>query len=111
MNRSISRIKTYRGLHLPRASVLVFTCSLFLSAGSRAQNAAGSALDKMPANLETELALQALPPQLRSAATVYLLDPAKGYYVGRKGANGFICFIARTNWEWAEFRKDVFAPM
>ena len=68
-------------------------------------------LDKMPASLEKELALSALPPHLRATATVYLLDPAKGYSVVQKGSNGFICFVARTNWEWAEFRKDLFAPM
>jgi hypothetical protein len=65
----------------------------------------------MPADLETDLALSALPARLRTGATVYLLDPAKGYYVGRKGANGFICFVARMNWEWAEFRKDLITPM
>ena len=68
-------------------------------------------LDKMPADLETELALQALPVHLRAKATVYLLDPAKGYYVARAGTSGFVCFVARTNWEWAEFRKDLFGPM
>lgn len=68
-------------------------------------------LDKMPADLETALALSALPADLQAGATVYLLDPAKGYYVGRPGSNGFICFISRTEWEWAEFRKDLFAPI
>ena len=101
----------YRGLHLPWVILLILTCSLFLPYRTWAQNAADWKLDKMPANLETEFALSALPPQLRSAATVYLLDPEKGYYVARKGENGFICLIARTNWEWAEFRKDVFVPI
>jgi hypothetical protein len=68
-------------------------------------------LDKMPVDLETDLALRALPPHLRAAATVYLLDPAKGYYTAQKGSNGFICFVTRTDWEWGEFRKDIFAPM
>src|ERR1700739_5006082 len=84
---------------------------LFLSAPGRAQKSTKWELDKMPADLETELALRALPPNLRSAATVYLLDPAKGYYVARRGSNGFVCFITRTNWEWGEFRQDLFAPM
>jgi hypothetical protein len=65
----------------------------------------------MPADLETALALSALPPTARSAATVYLLDPAKGYYVARKGTNGFACLISRTEWEWGDFRNDLFAPM
>jgi hypothetical protein len=91
--------------------LLLCACCAFLSIRSSAQNQAAWQLDKMPADLETDLALRALPPQLRTAATVYLLDPAKGYYIGRKGSNGFICFIARTNWEWAEYRKDVFVPI
>jgi hypothetical protein len=51
--------------------------------------------------------LGALPPHLRNDATVYLLDPQKGYYVGRQGSNGYICLIARTEWEWNEFRNDL----
>ncbi|HWB24826.1 MAG TPA: hypothetical protein VG738_05070 [Chitinophagaceae bacterium] len=68
-------------------------------------------LEKMPADLETDFALSALPPQLRGGATVYLNDPEKGLYISRKGTNGFVCFIARTEWEWAEFRQDVAAPI
>jgi hypothetical protein len=64
-------------------------------------------LEKMPADLETDYALSALPPHLRAAATVYLLDPAKGYYIGKQGTNGFATFVCRTNWEWGEFRSDV----
>ena len=80
---------------------------LLINAQSFAQKPAGGQLEKMPANLETDYALSALPPQLRPGATVYLLDPAKGYYVARKGSNGFICFVMRTAWEWAEFRNDI----
>jgi hypothetical protein len=65
----------------------------------------------MPVDLETDYALSALPPHLRNDATVYLLDPQKGYYVARQGSNGYICFISRTEWEWAEFRNDLFAPI
>lgn len=61
--------------------------------------------------IETDFALSALPPHLRNAATVYLLNPAKGYYIARQGTNGFVCFIARTEWEWAEFRDDVATPI
>ena len=85
--------------------------SLFIVALSYVQKPAGSGLDKMPADLETDYALSALPPQLRPGATVYLLDPAKGYYVARKGSNGFICFVTRTAWEWAEFRNDIFTAI
>ncbi|HZY40153.1 MAG TPA: hypothetical protein VFE53_26050 [Mucilaginibacter sp.] len=80
---------------------------LFGVAQCFAQKPADTKLDKMPVALETDYALSSLPPQLRSGATVYLLDPAKGYYIARKGSNGFICFVMRTAWEWAEFRNDV----
>ncbi len=75
------------------------------------QTASDWKLEKMPADLETDFALSALPPQLRAAATVYLLDPDKGYYISRQGTNDFVCFIARTEWEWAEFRQDVATPI
>src|ERR1700761_7887185 len=84
---------------------------LFISVQSFAQTPATAPLDKMPVDLETDFALSSLPPQLRAGATVYLLDPAKGYYVGRKGSNGFICFVMRTAWEWAEFRNDIYTAI
>jgi len=99
------------GLMSPRIIFLLCTCSLFLLARSSAQQPEGWKLEKMPAGLETELALSALPPHLRAAATVYLLDPAKGYYIAQQGSNGFVCFIDRTDWEWGRFRKDIFAPI
>ena len=80
---------------------------LFISVQSFAQKPTGWQLDKMPHALETDFALSSLPPQLRPRATVYLLDPARGYYVARKGANGFICFVTRTEREWGEFRNDI----
>lgn len=79
---------------------------LFISIPGFAQKSADWELEKIPVNLETDFALSALPPQLRHDATVYLLDPKKGYYIAHKGSNGFICFVTRTEWEWAEFRKD-----
>ena len=68
-------------------------------------------LEKWPVDLETDFALSALPPHLRAEATVYLLDPQKGFYVSRKGTNGFICFISRTEWEWSEFKQDLATPI
>jgi len=80
---------------------------LFVTAQSFAQKPTDWKLEKMPVQLETDYALSALPPYLRANATVYLLDPDKGYYVGRKGSNGFVCFVSRTEWEWGEFRNDI----
>jgi hypothetical protein len=76
-----------------------------------AQETAGTQLEKMPAGLESDFARSALPPHLRMEATVYLLDPQKGFYVGHQGSNGFICFVSRTEWEWSEFRKDLATPI
>lgn len=68
-------------------------------------------LEKMPADLERDFALSALPPHLRDGATVYLLDPEKGYYIARKGTNGFCAFVDRTDWERCEFIQDNYAAI
>ena len=68
-------------------------------------------LEKMPESLETDFALSALPPHLRDGASIYLLDPKKGYYLSRKGSNGFICFVDRTEWDRKEFRNDIASPI
>ena len=109
MSHSTHPKKHAAGLLILLASVCF--CNLFLAAVSFAQKPEGTVLEKMPADLETAFALSALPAHLRSAATVYLLDPAKGFYIARKGSNGFICLISRTEWEWGKFRNDLFAPM
>jgi hypothetical protein len=94
-----------------RGGVLWILLILGATFQGMAQTAGDWKLEKMPVDLETDFALSALPPSLRDAATVYLLDPEKGYYVARQGSNGFICFIARTEWEWAEFRQDLATPI
>jgi len=66
--------------------------------------------EAMPKDLEVGLALSALPPYLRSEATVYVLDPAKGYVAQQKGTNDFTCFVERTDWVRADFRNDLFIP-
>ncbi len=63
----------------------------------------------MPAALETRFALSAAPPHLRENATVYLLDPARGYVLGRQGTNGASCLVVRSDWQFtAAFRDDIF---
>lgn len=92
-------------------SAIAFIVFILISTQSFAQGTANWRLEKMPADLETDYALSALPPHLRKDATVYLLDPEKGYYIGRQGSNGYICFIARTEWAWSEFRNDLCTPI
>jgi|SRR5579864_203589 len=67
-------------------------------------------LEKMPEALETQFALSAAPPSVRESATVYLLDPAKGYVLNRQGTKGVSCIVVRSDWQWADppFRDDIF---
>ena len=87
------------------ALMIVFPSSAF------ARQAQDWLLEKMPADLETDFALSALPSHLREHATVYLLDPKKGCYIARQGTNGFATFVNRTDWEWAEFVPDTYAAI
>ena len=53
---------------------------LLVGATCLAQGAGSNVkLERMPESLESRYAVSALPPHLRDGATVYLLDPAKGY--------------------------------
>ena len=104
MTSIIKTEKNYKG-------GLLFIVMLFTSLHNFAQGATDWQLEKMPVDLETDYALSSLPPHLRDHATVYLLDPQNGYYVGRQGSNGYICFASRTEWEWSEFRNDLCTPI
>lgn len=86
------------------AIVWIIVCSNI----SFAQQTKGWLLEKMPPDLEMDYALSALPPHLRDGATVYLLDPKKGYYIGRQGTNGFSTFVNRTEFECVEFVPDIY---
>lgn len=70
-------------------------------------------LEKMPEALESRFALSAAPPSLRESATVYLLNPAKGYMLSRQGTNGVSCIVVRSDWQWANppFRDDIYWPV
>jgi len=111
MDNSISLLKKRRKIFLLLVVLPVFSLSLILPVLGFCQKLMDSKLEKMPVDLERDYALSALPPHLRRGATVYLLDPAKGYYLAQKGTNGFICFITRTEWEWGEFRNDLTMPI
>lgn len=38
---------------------------------------------------------------------VYVLDPAKGYRLYQAGSNGQLCFVERTEWEYADYDHTV----
>src|SRR2546428_11628633 len=75
-------------------------------------------IEPLPRDLEIQLALSALPPHLRDNATVYVLNPDKGFEVARQGTNGFHALVARTgddtfrgNWPLKEYRDDILYPI
>ena len=89
----------------------VLSIFLIVPAVVRSATAAtGNSLDALPRELESKLALSALPPYLRADANVYVLDPAKGYELARQGTNGFTCFVERTDWVREDFRNDLLIP-
>jgi len=102
---------TNKFLSMLRLGTLPLTLTFNIAIHCAAQTESNWKLEKMPVGLETDFALSALPPQLRAAATVYLTDPDKGFYIARQGSNGFVCFVARTEWEWPEFRQDLATPI
>jgi hypothetical protein len=95
----------------PFFKVALWVATCIISLGSFGQGFDKNPLDKMPPALETEFALSALPPHLRANATVYLLDPKSGFYIGQQGSNGFVCFVSRTEWQWGEYRNDLGAAI
>jgi hypothetical protein len=83
------------------------------------QTASGkNRIHPLPQDLEIQLALSALPPHLRDNATVYVLNPDKGFEVARQGTNGFHALVARTgddtfrgSWPLKEYRDDILYPI
>ena len=75
-------------------------------------------IEPLPRDLEIQLAQSTLPPHLRENATVYVLNPAKGFEVAKNGTNGFHALVARTGddtffgtWPLTEYRDDILYPV
>jgi hypothetical protein len=92
--------------------------SLAASAGDKKTPKAMNKIEPLPRDLEIQLALSALPQHLRENATVYVLNPDKGFEVARKGTNGFHAFVARTgddtfrgSWPLTKYRDDILYPV
>src|SRR5688572_26198475 len=97
-----------------------FAVGLMLTATIIADsNQAGAqGIEALPRDVEMELASSALPGHLQEAATIYTLDPRKGFVVARKGTNGFHALVARTgddafrgSWPLNEYPSDVLYPI
>ena len=87
----------------------VIAPSLLLLVSPRGGPTAGP-VEQMPVALEVRFALSALPPALRSNATVYRLDVKKSYVLAQQGTSGVTCLVQRTAWEQADFRDDIYVP-
>jgi hypothetical protein len=92
--------------------------SLTVSAQNKQTPKLMNKIEPLPRDLEIQLALSALPPHLRDNATVYVLNPAKGFEVARNGTNGFYALVARTgddtlrgSWPLTEYRDDILYPI
>jgi hypothetical protein len=92
--------------------------SLIASAQNKQTPEVTKKIESLPRDLEIQLALSALPPHLRDNATVYILNPDKGFEVARKGTNGFHTLVARTgddafrgSWPLTEYRDDILYPI
>ncbi len=105
-----------------KVQMIAIIAGLLFSVAASAQNKRDSKvmrkIEPLPRDLEIQLALSALPPHLRDNATVYVLNPDKGFEVARKGTNGFHTLVARTGddafrgtWPLTEYRDDILYPI
>jgi hypothetical protein len=99
---------------------LTFCLLSSLTAGAQNQQPAKRAgtIVPLPRDLEIQLALSSLPAHLRDHATVYVLNPAKGFEVARTGTNGFSALVARTGddamrgpWPLTAYPDDILYPI
>jgi len=89
--------------------VMCIACLAQANAGESSAAGSSPKLEQLPELLETRFALSAAPPHLRDSATVFLLDPAKGYVLKRKGTNGVNCIVVRSDWQFEQpFRDDIY---
>ena len=105
---------------MKRIQTLALLAGLLFSITSNAQISGEKVktISALPRDLEIQLALSALPAHLRDNATVYVLNPDKGFEVVRKGTNGFSALVARTgddamrgSWPLTEYPSDILYPI
>ena len=100
------------------ALVVGLLFSLTTSAQNQHTSTGANKIEPLPRDLEIQLALSALPPHLRDNATVYVLNPAKGFEAAREGTNGFHALVARTGddamrgaWPLTKYPEDILYPI
>lgn len=100
------------------AAIAGLLFSLTATAQNKQAPKGANKIDILPRDLEIQLALSALPSHLKDSATVYVLNPDKGFEIARRGTNGFHAFVARTgddamrgSWPLKEYRDDILYPI
>ena len=71
-----------------RSIAYLMAVGILMLSSCRAQTTTAATppkLGKMPESLEIRFASSAAPLHLRDNATIYVLDPAKGYVIDRQG--------------------------
>src|SRR2546426_12613217 len=107
---------------MKKIQTLIVVAGLFVSLTASAETKqtpeVRNKIEPLPRDLEIQLALSALPRHLRENATVYVLNPAKGFEVARKGTNEFHAFVARTgddtfkgSWPFTKYRYYILYPI
>lgn len=101
-----------------KIQIIATIVGLLFSAPVMGKDTGTGLVEPLPEDLELQVALSALPPHLRDKATVYRLNPEKGFEVVRKGTNGFHALVARTgpdvyrgNWAFTEYPDDLLIPI
>jgi hypothetical protein len=92
-------------------SVMIAVAAAATMNDTRRAAANDASLTPLPRAIEVKLALSSIPLHLRADATIFVLDPSKGYVVERQGTNGFTCFVERTDYVRAEYRDDLLVPI
>src|SRR5713226_5728271 len=111
-----------RRIKMRKFQILIAISGLLFLLTASAQNkqtpSGMNKIEPLPRDLEIQLALSALPPHLRDNATVYVLNPDKGFEVARQGTNGFHALVARTGddtfrgtWPLNGYRDDILYPI
>src|ERR1035438_6883256 len=107
-----------KGAQMKKILTASLILALVFSITASAQAVKTRKLEPLPRDLEIQLALSALPPHLRDNATVYVLNPDKGFEAARTGTNGFHALVARTGddtfrgtWPLKEYRDDILYPI
>jgi len=115
-NKSVLITGANRGIGL--ALALCLLSSHTAAAQYQHPSKQAGTIEPLPRDLEIQLALSSLPAHLREHATVYVLNPAKGFEIARTGTNGFSALVARTGddamrgtWPLTQYPADVLYPI